>query len=77
MNEVNYVFWIIMLIFVFAPLYLVGASIIIDDNDTRKYVLISGGVCGCVWFTILFYMQMNIEFIYGKELLDYWYATNP
>ncbi|PKF62668.1 hypothetical protein CW745_04390 [Psychromonas sp. psych-6C06] len=77
MNQVNYAFWIIMLVFVFAPLYLVVVSIVIEDETNRHKLFIFGGIIGCVWFSMLIFKQMNVEVVYGQALLDYWYATNP
>ena len=75
MNEVNYIFWMII-IGVAAPIYLTGALVVIEDEDVRKKFILWGAAIGLISFAILFYLQMNVEFIYGKELLDYWHALN-
>jgi len=75
MHEVNYIFWMII-ITVMAPVYFTGALVVIEDEDIRKKFMIWGATIGLISFATLLYLQMNIEFIYGKELLDYWHALN-
>jgi len=76
MNNINYIFWMIVLVCAVAPLYLAGAFIIIEDEDKRKKFLWWGFFYGALFFAYFLYKQMNVEFIYGKELLDYWFSQN-
>ncbi len=76
MNNINYIFWMLVLVCAVAPLYLTVAVIIIEDDDKRKKVLWWGLFYGTLFFSYFLYKQMNIEFIYGKEMLDYWFSQN-
>ena len=77
MNDINYVFWIVIMFCVVGPFYLVGGAVLIEDDMTRKKAFILGGIIWSIIITALFYLQMNIEVVYGKELIDYWHASNP
>ncbi|MCP4324148.1 MAG: hypothetical protein GY951_11485 [Psychromonas sp.] len=76
MNNINYIFWIIVLVCAVLPFYLAGAYIIIEDEDKRKKFIWWGLFYGTLVFAYFMYKQMNVEFIYGKELLDYWFSQN-
>ncbi len=76
MNNINYIFWIIVLVCAVLPFYLDGAYIIIEDEDKRKKFICWGLFYGTLTFSYFMYKQMNVEFIYGKELLDYWFSQN-
>ena len=76
MNDVNYIFWMIVLVCAVAPVYLAGACIIIEDEDKRKKIICWGLFYGTLFFAYCIYKQMNIEFIYGKGLLDYWFSQD-
>lgn len=75
MYDNNYIFWMII-ICIALPIYLAGSFIVVEDEETRKKVLIWGALIGSISFSILLFLQMKVELIYGKEILDYWYAIN-
>lgn len=71
----SYLGWLFLLLISY-PFVLVVISIACYETARKKVTF---------WFNIscfllaafLLVMHMNIEIIYGKELLDAWYSINP
>ena len=77
MDKLNYGVWLMSMIFIIMPFSFVGILLLVEDEARRKKLFIVGGLVGSCIFALLFFKYMNIEFVYGRELLDIWHANNP
>ncbi|PKF62676.1 hypothetical protein CW745_04430 [Psychromonas sp. psych-6C06] len=76
MNGSNYTLWMLIMIFMVFPCYFVGAFVLVEDEEIRKRFLIWGAIWGVIIFSVLLYLQMNEEFLFGKDILDAWFENN-
>ena len=65
------------MIFIIMPFSFVGILVLVEDEARRKKLFIVGGLVGSCIFALLLFKYMNLEFVYGRELLDIWHANNP
>lgn len=72
----NYLGLFLLLIFLY-PFVLVFISIVIYEPIYRGKVTIWFSIICALLAITLLVLHMNIEIIYGKELLDAWYHNNP
>ncbi|MGP8304803.1 hypothetical protein [Vibrio sp. YIC-376] len=71
----SYLGWLLLLIVVY-PFLLVGVSMYFYDIQRKKAQRWLSGV-SLILAVFLFYMHMQTEIIYGRELLEAWYKAHP
>ncbi len=74
MADSPYLMYIMFIILGF-PVYLVMAIIFVEDEDIRKAQFKWIGGTTLIVFSVLVFLHMDQDIIYGKELLDRWFAT--
>lgn len=72
----NYFYALIVLIIAY-PVYIMVASIMIYDQQYKKKQVRWVTFITFVSILILGVLHFNTHVEYGKELLDFWYATHP
>ncbi|BCL72979.1 hypothetical protein TUMSATVNIG1_49520 [Vibrio nigripulchritudo] len=72
----GYLGWFLAILLSY-PLVLVGVQLAIFSEQKRKRVTFWFNIGIAAVLLILFYFHMQTEVIYGKSLLDAWYAQNP
>jgi len=75
MNETDYGIAMAFIAFVFAPLYLASVLVLVEDKDTCAKCIMWGLGFASLTVMILFWQMLNMEVVYGKELLDRWHRT--
>jgi glucan phosphoethanolaminetransferase (alkaline phosphatase superfamily) len=71
----GYLGWFFLLLISY-PFALVVINIVYYEPVRKKATFWFNIIC-LLLATFLLVMHMNIEIIYGKELLDAWYSANP
>ncbi|OCH19013.1 hypothetical protein A6E05_01295 [Aliivibrio sp. 1S165] len=71
----GYLGWFFLLLISY-PFILVVINIACYEPDRKKTTFWFNIICFLLAVFLLI-MHMNIEIIYGKELLDAWYSANP
>ncbi|MGF1903371.1 hypothetical protein [Aliivibrio sifiae] len=71
----GYLGWLFLLLIIY-PFALVVINITCYEA-TRKKVTFWFNITCFLLAAFLLVMHMNIEIIYGKDLLDAWYSANP
>lgn len=71
----NYLGWLIILLGSY-PFLLVAINICTYEPMRRKVNIWFNMLC-ILLVIFLLVMHMNIDIVYGKELLDAWYSNNP
>ncbi|MDD9155610.1 hypothetical protein PVK64_05360 [Aliivibrio sp. S4TY2] len=71
----SYLGWLFLLLIIY-PFALVVINIVCYEPSRKKATFGFNIIC-LLLAAFLLAMHMNIEIIYGKELLDAWYSANP
>ena len=76
MNETDYAICMSFIAFVFSPLYLASVLVLVEDKDNCTKCIMWGLGLASLFIVFLFYQMLNMEVIYGQELLDDWYKRH-
>jgi len=77
MNQREYVVAICLIVYLLIPFYIVAVSVLVGDQRLAKKCIFWGAGLASVTAALFFYQMMNIEVIYGKDLLDAWHQAQP
>ena len=75
MNETDYAICMAFIAFVLAPLYLASVLVLIEDKELCSKFILWGVGLASLSVATLFWQMLNMEVVYGKELLEQWYRS--